>query len=197
MSQRLKAVRYSEREGKDSSRSAPRASVSRLTRARILVPEVHPDDKGTMNENPNNPRPEGDVASLSVLPSALRDRARQMARFLRMDTLGDLYVSPFELGPLGKYWIVSTEWSEKQSSRFTIFEDGFIQLFLSYPADVSPWDGPVLPEDQARANLVGDRSWPTDGEDSCSRTHTITWLDDGGYQYDVAVRVSTVRADLH
>lgn len=119
-----------------------------------------------------------------------------MVEFLRMDTLGDIYITPrlnADYEHLA-HWVIQ---GPATQSRIRIYKDGRVLVEITYPKDVSPWSLPMGDEDPTGTDVVGNGGWPTDREDSCSRTDTITWINDGGFRIDVAVRTSTIREDVH
>lgn len=134
----------------DLPRSAPRD---------ILVPEVHPDERETMHDH---------------LTEHLLRRARKVARYLRMDTLGDVHVQTVE-GSHGKYWRFQAESTDGAIVLlFYLWPSGRFQIGGSFDSHVPPPDGEVGESDQAHPDVLGDGSRPTVWADSLSQLSLFT-----------------------
>ncbi len=133
----------------DLPRSAPRD---------ILVPEVHPDDKGTMNEAPQ-------IESINLSESLLV-RARSLARFLRMDTFRDLHV---ETDPDTQVIRVESGSSLHTQIGFEIFPDEKIRIYGSNNGHVPERYGAVCEHCGADSNVLGNGGRAPDGSDPLSQ----------------------------
>lgn len=140
----------------------------------------------------------GQYRPLSNASPELRERAWKMARFLRLDTLGDLHVSP--VGSNGSYEVYafcpapSGDLIEVAAG-FIIHEDGTIQLTGSYTPDVSPWTLTMGAPDSTRLDVLGDGGGTADGTDARARADSASADVDGDGGDNVDPGLSDVRTD--